>query len=137
MKKTAIILGVLLAVLVVVLGYKNGVNSRVQQPRPEDGNPVELSKSLFYNQDSLMYYAEKAYLHDDPKGLFVIGITTYLKAQDPDYPEHNLYVSRDEGDIMLLHSADLGYPDAIQFIHCLNNHGCWNHSMPEDKVTLR
>lgn len=49
-----------------------------------------------------MYYAEKAYLHDDPKGLFVIGITTYLKAQDPDYPEHNLYVSRDEGDIMLL-----------------------------------
>ena len=102
MKKTAIILGVLLAVLVAFIGYKNGVNSRVQQPRPEDGNPVELSKSLFYNQDSLMYYAEKAYLHDDPKGLFVIGITTYLKAQDPDYPEHNLYVSRDEGDIMLL-----------------------------------
>jgi hypothetical protein len=31
---------------------------------------------------------------------------------------------------MLLRSAELGYPDAIQAIRCLSSHGMWSHSIP-------
>ena len=69
--------------------------------------PVPVSKALFHNPDSIAFYAEKAYRYEDPKGLYV--------------------------DIMLLRSAELGYPDAIKAIKCLAEHGCWNHSIPENK----
>ena len=92
--------------------------------------PVPVSKALFHNPDSILYYAEKAYLHEDPKGLYVMGAAARL-AQQPGWPDSVTTVSVDEGDIMLLRAAELGYPDAIQLIRCLDAHGCWNHSIPE------
>ena len=129
------LLVVLVAGLIVLAGYKKGVN--LSEPQPEDGNPVKISKALFYNPDSLSFYAAIAYKDDDPKGLFVTGMTYYLRENDPDFLPDYPAPNKEDAEIMLLHSADLGYPDAIQFIHCMEYHGCWNHSMPEDKVTLQ
>ena len=92
--------------------------------------PVPVSRALFHNHDSLSYYAAVAYKDDDPKGLYVTGAAARL-AQQPGWPDSLHTVSVDEGDIMLLHAAELGYPDAIQLIRCLDYHGCWNHSIPE------
>ena len=94
---------------------------------------VEIPASIFFNQDSLNAYAELAYLHDDPKGLFVTGAAAYLRAQDPNFPDSCTTVSLDEADIMLLRAAELGYPDALNLIRCLDAHGQWHHSIPESK----
>ena len=128
---------VLCAGLIIWLGYRQGAQTAVPESRPEDGQPVNISKALFFNHDSLTYYAALAYKDDDPKGLFVLGMTYYLRVNDPDFLPDFPNPDKDEADIMLLHAADLGYPDAIQFIHCMHNNGCWNHSLPEDKVTLQ
>lgn len=137
MKKTLVFIGIVFASLVVVWGYKDGATSKELVSKPVDGEPVLISKKLFYNPDSLSYYAALAYKDDDPKGLFVTGATYYLRQEDPEFLPGYPTPDKEEADIMLLHSADLGYPDAIQFIHCMAEHGCWNHSMPEDKATLQ
>jgi len=93
--------------------------------------PVDVSKALFHNPDSLSYYAALAYKDDDPKGLFVTGAAAYLRAQDPNFPDSCTTVSLDEADIMLLHASELGNADAIKLIRCLNAHGQWHHSIPE------
>jgi hypothetical protein len=31
---------------------------------------------------------------------------------------------------MLLHAAELGQPDALTLIRCLNDAGYWRHSLP-------
>jgi len=93
--------------------------------------PVEVRKSLFHNPDSLLFYAERAYLHDDPKGLYITAVASLMKAQQPDFPDSLTVVPVDEAEIMLLRSAQLGYPEAEQLIHCLADHGQWHHSMPE------
>ena len=100
------------------------------------GDPVYVSKELYYNRDSLLYYAKLAYLEDDPKGLFVTAVASYLKSSDPDFPEYCTTVPRDEADIMLLHAAELGYEDAIRAIRCLDKNNCWHHSLP-DSITLQ
>ena len=95
-----------------------------------DASPVPVSKALFHNPDSIAYYAEKAYLHEDPKGLYVMGVAARLRAAGT-LPDSITTVPMDEADIMLLRSAELGYPDAIKAIKCLAAKGCWNHSIPE------
>ena len=95
--------------------------------------PVEIRKSLIYNGDSLAYYAERAYLHDDPDALFITGLASFISVQDPDFPDSIYTVPIDEAEIMLLHAADLGQPDALQFIQCLDKQGHWHHSIPEIK----
>ena len=99
--------------------------------RPADEAPlVEIPAAIFLNADSLLAYAELAYLHDDPKGLFVTGAAAYLREQGG-LPDSCTTVPLDEADIMLLRSAELGYPDALNLIRCLAAHGSWNHSLPE------
>ena len=98
----------------------------------DEPRPVGISRALFHNPDSLLYYAERAYKFEDPKGLYVTGLSAHLKKDDPNYPDSLTTVSIDEGDIMLLHAAELGYEEAIQYIQCLDAHGCWNHSVPEN-----
>ena len=94
-------------------------------------SPVEVSSSVFCDPDSLLYYAERAYLDEDPRGLFVTGAAAYLKWQDPEsFPASCTTVSRDEADIMLLRAAELGNPDARQLILCLHKNGAWHHSLP-------
>ena len=113
-----------LSVSACTSGNRNENNSEPQ--------PVPVSKALFHNPDSLSYYAALAYKYEDPKGLFVTGVAARLALQ-PGWPDSLTTVSKDEGDIMLLRSAELGYPDAIQAIRCLDYHGCWGHSVPETK----
>ena len=93
------------------------------------GEPVPVSKALFHNPDSLAYYAALAYKDEDPKALYVMGAAARL-AQQPDWPDSLTTVSVEEGDIMLLRSAELGYPKAIQLIYCFHKHGQWDHSLP-------
>ena len=96
--------------------------------------PVAVSSAVFYNPDSLLYYAERAYMDEDPRALFVTGAAAYLKWQDPAaFPASCTTVSRDEADIMLLRAAELGNPDARQLILCLHKNGVWKHSLPENK----
>ena len=119
-------LALLFACAVVYAGYKTGVKNST----PED-NVVEVPASIFYNADSLSEYTRRAYLvEDDTLALFVTAAAYYLRCQG-DLPDTLTTVSRDDAEIMLLRSAQLGYQPAIQLIHCLHNNGCWNHSIPE------
>ena len=98
----------------------------------DEAQPVPVSEALFHNRDSINYYAKQAYLHEDPKGLFVMGVAARLR-EEGTLPDYITTVPLDEADIMLLRSAELGYPDAIKTIKCLAAHGRWNHSIPEEK----
>ena len=54
-----------------------------------------------------------------------------ISGQDPDFPDSIYTVQIDEAEIMLLRSAELGYEDALNLIHCLDAQGYWHHSIPE------
>ena len=106
--------------------------SGTEKASTEDApRPVEISLSLFYNGDSLSYYAARAYLDEDPKGLYVTATASIISGQDPNFPDSIYTVPITEAEIMLLRAAELGYPDALTLIHCLDYHGCWHHSIPE------
>jgi len=92
---------------------------------------VEIRKSLIYNGDSLAYFAERAYLHDDPDALFITGLASFISVQDPDFPDSIYTVPIDEAEIMLLHAAELHQPDALQYIQCLDKQGHWHRSLPK------
>ena len=121
------LLVLLCAGAVVLSGYRAGV--KASEPRPEDGNPVPVSKALFFNNDSVMYYYEQGLRFNNPKGLYVIGVTAHLR-QEGTLPDYIYAPSVEEGDKYLLESANLGYRDAIQTIYCLHNYGCWNLELP-------
>lgn len=101
-------------------------------PSPHE-QPVQVRRSLYYNGDSLRYYAGLAYKEEDPKGLYVTAVASILSGQDPAFPDSIYTIPIDEAEIMLLRSAELGYPDALTLIHCLDEHDEWNHSIPESK----
>ena len=98
-----------------------------------DPDAVPVSKALYHNPDSLLRYAKLAYLHDDPKGLYVTAVAAFLRAQDPNFPDSCTTVPLEEARIMLQHSADLGYPDAIKSLRCLQKHGQWGSDNTETK----
>ena len=123
----------LAAMLITSWGYSVGVQSRTQQPKPEDGEPVLIDKALFFSRDSIIIYGDKAFYENDPKGLFVTGMAAQLKADDPDYPDYLPTVDRAEGEELILEAANLGYPDAIQYIYCRHKHGLWRLPLPETK----
>ena len=114
------------ALFLVACTRSNNKVSTEDAPRP-----VNISLSLFHNPDSLAYYAQKAYLEEDPKGLYVTGVASYLALFD-EWPDSLTTVSyEDEGWLMIWRSAQLGYPDALQLIHCMDASGIWQHSIPE------
>ena len=84
-----------------------------------------MDHSLYYNPDSLLHYAELAYLHDDPQGLYITGAAAFIREQDPDFPDFCTTVPLDEARIMLLHAAELGHEDAQNLIECLHDNDCW------------
>lgn len=92
--------------------------------------PVEVSRKLFWNADSLRYYAKKAYLEEDAHALFITGAAAYMQRYS-ELPDSMPTVSLDEGAIMLLRAAELGNEDAATLIHCLAHEGLWHHSVPE------
>jgi hypothetical protein len=82
---------------------------------------------MLYSRDSLLYYPERAYPLDDPKGQYVIAAASYLQQQGEVPPE--LYtISQDEADTMLMRSAAQGYQPAIESIRCLKECGMWRHN---------
>ena len=93
--------------------------------------PVQVRRSLFYNHDSLLYYADLAYRQEDPQGLYVTAVASILSGQDHEFPKDIYTVPIDEAEIMLLRAAQLGHSDAKQLIRCLNEQGYWHHSIPE------
>ena len=115
--------------LIVLAGYKHGVNT---SSRPEAGNPVYVSKALFCDRDSVMYYYEQGLLHDDPKGLFVLGVAARLR-YDGHLPEEIQAFPVQQGDSFLLLSANYGYTPAIQAIYCLHKHNQWVLELPNEK----
>lgn len=127
LKKTHFLLLFTCTLLVACTCGKKEQASKVEEPRP-----VYISKALFHNADSLLYYAERAYLHDDPRGLYVTAMASFLSVQHSDvFPDTLVTVPIDEAEIMMLHAAELGEPEALQFIQCLDYHGHWHHSLPE------
>ena len=125
------LLAILFAGIVIFLGYNNGIKSSAPLSNPEDGNPVYISESLFCNRDSVMYWYEQGLLHNDPKGLYVIGVAARLRVEHR-LPDDIYAPSIKEGDEYLLLSAELGYPDAIQAIYCLHKHGYWYLNLPNE-----
>ncbi len=95
--------------------------------------PVEIRKSLFFNPDSIAYYSAIAAREDNPRALFIVGMAAHLRAADPDYPASISTVSLDEADHYLLRAAELGNPDALQYIKCCEYHGTWKHFVPFTK----
>lgn len=125
--KCIIALLALIALLTIGLGYKAGVKNSV----PDEPRPVEISLSFYHNPDSLAYYAALAYKDEDPKGLYVTGVASYLALFD-EWPDSLTTVDyNDEGWLMIWRAAQLGYPDALQLIHCMSASGIWFHSIPE------
>ena len=126
--KCIIALLALIALLTIGLGYKAGVKNSVPENRP-----VEISLSFYHNQDTLNAYARKAYEEEDPKGLYVTGVASYLALFD-EWPDSLTTVDyNDDGWLMIWRAAQLGYPDALQLIHCMSASGIWQHSIPEPR----
>ena len=64
--------------------------------KQKDPKPVQVRASLFHNPDSLLFYAEKAYLEDDAYGLYVTGAAAFLRENNPDFPDSCTTVPLDE-----------------------------------------
>ena len=104
--------------------------NRSKASKGDESHPTVVSKSLYHNPDSLLFWAKRAYMHDDPQGLYITGAAAFLRIQDPDFPDSCTTVPIEEARIMLLRAAELNEPNAKQLIHCLQSEGCW-----EDRVT--
>ena len=100
--------------------------NRSKASKGDESHPTVVSKSLFHNPDSLLFWAERAYVHEDPQGLFITGAAAYLRAQDPDFPDSCTTVPLWEAGIMLLRAAELGNADAQNLIHCMQESGVWD-----------
>ena len=129
----SILRGIALLIVCALVCACSSSNSDTSTPEPNQDIliPVRMDNSLYYNPDSLLHYAELAYLHDDPQGLYITGSAAYLRTQDPNFPDSCTTVPLDEADIMLLRSAELGCDDACRMIHSLELMDLWNHSIPE------
>ena len=125
MKAHNLIISLLFACTLFLVACTCGNSAKTATENPD---AVPVSKALYHNPDSLLFYAELAYLHDDPKGLYVTAVAAFLRAQDPNFPDSCTTVPLDEARIMLQHSADLGYPDAVKSLRCLQKHGQWGSS---------
>ena len=88
--------------------------------------PVDMPASLFADRDSVLYYAERAYLQNDPKGCFVVGACYYLNERG-ELPDYIYTVDQAQADTFLMISAAQKYTPAIEFIHYLVNDGSWQH----------
>ena len=93
---------------------------------------IEFSEALFHNHDSLLYYAERAFLRDDPKGQYVLGASSYLRLQG-NMPDSLYTLPLWEADFMLIRAAEQDYQPAIDLIRLLQANGEWHHEIIEIK----
>jgi len=90
-----------------------------------------FANSLYYCNDSLLFYARRAYLEDDMDALCITGAAAYFHLGDTAALDTLSVVPLDEAAIMLLHASSLGSPDARRLIRYLSRVGLWDHSIPE------
>ena len=72
-----------------------------------------------------MCYAERAYLADDPQGLYVVSAAYYL-SQANLLPDYIHVVPREQANEFLEISAMQGYAPALALIHYLQEQGIWH-----------
>ena len=131
--------GILLVVFLLSCAYMRGYQAGIcgsdlaSSCGADVPEPVELSKSLFFNPDSIAYYSAIAAREDNPRALFIVGMAAHLRAADPNYPSDVVTVSLDEADHYLLRAAELGNHDAIKYIKCCEYRGTWSHFVPSIK----
>lgn len=133
MKKTlSLLISCVVAAAIVGAGVRAGMNPGNDAQACCDENSkfapeaVEVPMSIFYNRDSIDFYARKAFLEEDAKGLFVMGAATYLQRQG-DMPKSIATMPLEDADDMLMLSAGKHYQPAIDLINCLRKHGQWRH----------
>ena len=108
-----------------------GSSSKSSTDAPHPDTVPYFANSLYYNNDSLMEYARRAYLDDDADALCVTGAAAYLHMGDSAALDTLSVVPLDEADIMLIHAVELGSPDARRLIRYLEQVGLWTKSIPE------
>ena len=95
-------------------------------------NIPALDSSVFYSREALMFFARRAYLEEDPAALAVMGTSSFhLHYFDKAALDSLPAVPLEEAEIMLLHSAELGYDPAFLVIHFLDQMDLWKCSVPE------
>ena len=78
-----------------------------------------------------MHYARLAYLEEEPEALCITATSAYhLTFFDKAAADSLTPVPLDDADVMLLHSARLGFEPAFLVIHYLDQLGLWHHSIP-------
>lgn len=92
---------------------------------------LRYNPAVFENKDSLLFYAQKAYIDDDRNALAITGTAAYVFYNDSAAHDTLPIVPLDEADIMLLHACELGSDSAAWIIECLYNQGFWRRSLPK------
>ena len=102
--------------------------------KPKQSDERALHASVVYNADSLEHYMELAYLHEDPKAMYIIAGAAYLKCQGDPHFDTLYTVPLEEARTMLWGAAHVHhYQPAIDAIQCLIDHGAWYDDIPNDK----
>jgi len=99
--------------------------SACTHPKPTTSSlPIDPQAVYFQNHDTFMTYAERAFLEDDPQGLYVVGAAYYL-SQAELLPDYIHVVPREQADEFLDISAAMGYSPAVTLIAYLQAQGLW------------
>ena len=115
---------------VVWHGYQAGVREQ-EYVAPGILKPY-VPNCVYYNRDSLLYYAHLAYTEEEPVALCITGVSSYLlNIFDPAASDSLTAVPLDEADIMLLRSSELGCEAACLFIYYFKQRGIWKHALPD------
>ena len=96
--------------------------------------PVPVPPSILCNRDSMLYYAERAYLDNDPKALFLTAAGYYAKSNGL-YPD-TLYiptVDRQTAEEFLYLSASMDFPPAVRLVNLLRLQGEWAYAVPDNR----
>ena len=89
--------------------------------------PIDVDALCFHDHDTYLSYAERAFLDDDPEGLYVLGAAYYLR-QEGLLPDEIYTVSHAEADEFLDVSSAQGYDPARTLIFWLQSQGKWQFS---------
>ena len=81
--------------------------------------PIDADALCFHDHDTYLSYAERAFLDDDPEGLYVLGAAYYLR-QEGLLPDEIYTVSQSDADEFLDVSSAQGYDPARTLIFWLN-----------------
>ena len=118
---------ILAACMVAGIGYNRGITDYVAS----EWQPVALPPSILFNRDSVLHYAEQAYLDNEPKALFITAAGYYAQANGL-YPDTVSVpvIDRKTAEQFLFLSALMDYPPAIRLVRNLRANGDWPYIYP-------